>query len=541
MPVPENDAEFDFIVAGGGSAGCVVAARLSESGRYSVLLLEAGGKDRDPWIHIPVGIGLLNRPGINWMFSTEPEQGFNNRRIYQPRGKVLGGSSSINGMQYIRGTPADYDHWRQLGCEGWDWDSVLPFFKKSENQVRGADAYHGVGGPMTISDQIPSPLNDRFLAAGLEAGMPRNTDFNGASQEGVGYYQRNTRNNLRASTARTFLKLVEGKANLTLATNAYITRVLIKGGRATGVEFRHGGMLKSARARREVIVSAGTFNSPKLLQLSGLGPAELLREHGIPVIRDMPGVGAHLQDHFYVKFSYRSNQPITMNDFANSWVAKTLGALRFALFRSGPMASTGISVAVFAKSRPELENPDLQINFWGWSVTQPNATRVRPDPFPGFTIMVVHLRPEFSGKVAIKSADPIADPAIHFNFMPPHFDSRPMLAGMKLIRRIAEQPALASIIQEELEPGPAVRTDAELETYLRSHGTSNNHAVGTCRMGMGADAVVDSRLRVHGIAGLRVADASIMPDLICGNTHAPVIMIGEKCAAMILEDATAAA
>ncbi len=531
---------FDFIVTGAGSAGCPVAARLSESGKYRVLLLEAGGPDRNPWIHIPLGYTkTYTDPRVNWMFESEPEAQLNGRTLYQPRGKVLGGTSSINGMVYMRGTPSDYDNWRQRGCEGWDWEHVLPFFKKAENQERGADEFHGVGGPLKVSNPVRTPLGDAMVAAAVEAGVPANPDFNGARQEGVGYYQTTTGNRRRWSAAKAYLRPAKNRANLTVATNAHATRVVIEDGRAVAVEYRTPKGLFTARCRGEVVVSGGVYGSPQLLQLSGLGPAALLQQLGIPVVRDMPGVGADLHDHFNTYLVWRCSQPVTINDLARSTMRKVQAAAQYAVSRSGHLSNAGIYAGALVKSDPRLEQPDLQINMFGWSAMERLRTGIKPHPFSAFTLSPVHLRPEGRGTVRIKSPDPLDPPAIQFNFLASDYDFQALIYGTRLSRKIAAQPALKPYVVEEVIPGPAVQSDDEITEEIRIRGVSNLHPVGTCRMGREVNAVVDPRLRVYGVAGLRVADASIMPQVPGGNTNAPSIMIGEKCAAMILEDARA--
>lgn len=531
---------FDFVVIGAGSAGCAVAGRLSTSGRYRVLLLEAGGRDRNPWIHIPLGyIKTYTDPRINWMFDSEPERQLNGRSLYQPRGKVLGGTSSINGMVYMRGTPADYDSWRQAGCEGWDWDSVLPFFKKAEDQERGADDYHGVGGPLRVSNGVRSQLGEAMIAAAIEAGIPANDDFNGACQEGVGYYQTTTRNGRRWSAARAYLRLGRSRDRLKIQTRALVTRIFIDGCRAVGVEYRLDGCPKLAYARAEIILCSGVFGSPQLLQLSGIGPAELLRRNGIAVSRDITGVGQNLHDHFNTHLIWRCNRRVTVNDLARSPALKFKAALQYAFNRSGHLAHTANYAGAFVRSDPRLEQPDLQINMSGWSTLQRSRTGVKPHPFPAFTFSVVHLRPHARGSVQIKSPDPLIPPAIRFNFLSSDHDFRALIYGMQLSRRITSQPALMPFIAEEVAPGPGVQGYSALANVLRARGVSNLHAVGTCRMGRDSGAVVDPRLRVHGLVGLRIADASIMPQIPGGNTNAPSIMIGEKCAAMVIEDALA--
>ena len=534
------EEEFDYIVTGAGSAGCAVAARLSESGRYRVLLLEAGGKDRNPWIHVPMGFSrLFADPNVNWMYESEPEAALNGRTMYQPRGKVLGGTSSINGMVYMRGNAADYDEWRQRGCTGWDYDSVLPFFKKAENQQRGASEFHGVGGPLTVSDQPRRyELADRVVAAAIEAGLPPNDDFNGARQEGAGYFQSTTGKSRRWSTATAYLRPARDRASLVVRPNAQATRVVIENGTATGVTYISGGISRSARSRGEVIVCGGVFNSPQLLQLSGIGPADLLQRMGIEVIRDVPAVGNHLQDHFYVRLAYRCTRPVTMNELANSLPRKILATARYMLFKSGPLAANGVTAGAFARSDPRLERPDLQFNFSPFSYASRGPSGAVAHDFPGFSLSAVHLRPDARGTVLLKSPDPLVPPAIRFNFLQTQYDIQTLTAGMRMVRAFTKQPSLASYVAEEIVPGSSVSSDAEFEESIRRNALSNLHPVGTCRMGLeGSDSVVDPRLRVHGVGRLRVVDAAIMPTVPAGNTNAPTIMIAEKAAAMILEDA----
>ncbi|MBX9699621.1 MAG: GMC family oxidoreductase N-terminal domain-containing protein, partial [Acetobacteraceae bacterium] len=434
----------------------------------------------------------------------------------------------------------DYDEWRQKGCTGWDYDSVLPFFRKAENQTRGEDEFHGVGGPLTVSDQpATSELTEALIDAAEQAGIPRNPDFNGARQEGAGYYQTTTSNRRRWSTAKAYLEPAKGRPNLTIRTLCQATRVLIEEGRATGVEYRSPRGIETARAQREVIVSGGAYGSPQLLMLSGLGPAAHLQEMGIAVQRDMPAVGANLHDHFGLYMQWRCTRPITFNDFEKSWPRKIAAAAQYALTRSGPMAVNGIRAGLFTRTDPRLERPDLQINLLEWSTQERSATRVRAHPFPGFTLCPVHLTPDGRGTVRLGSSDPFAAPVITFGFLGSDYDMRAMVEGAKLARRLVQQPALAPLAGEELFPGPGCASDADLERCVRDSGLTNHHPAGSCAMGTGTNSVVDPRLRVHGVGGLRVADASIMPAVVAGNTNAPSIMIGEKCAAMVLEDAAA--
>ncbi|MGE0768735.1 MAG: GMC family oxidoreductase [Hyphomicrobiaceae bacterium] len=534
-----TDETYDYIVSGAGSAGAAVAARLSESGRYRVLLLEAGPPDTNPWIHIPLGFAKTYvDPRVNWKFESAPQEKLNGRQIYVPRGKTLGGTSSINGMVYMRGHPRDYDGWRQQGCVGWDWDGVLPFFKKAQNQVRGASEFHGVGGPLNVSDAPErTELADALIEAAMGLGIPRTEDFNGKIQEGVGYYQTTTGKNRRWSSAKAYLLPARARANLVIRPEAQATRILFEGSRAVGIEYMSATGRRQARARREVIVSGGAYGSPHLLQLSGIGPAEHLREMGIAVVRDLPAVGSNLHDHFGIYLMWRCSKPITMNDLENSWPRKIVAALRYGLRRDGPMAANGIRAGVFTRSDPSLERPDLQINLLEWSTLERSVNRVVPHPFPGFTLGPVHLAPDGRGTVRLSSPDPLAAPRIEFGFLGSEYDMRAMLAGVKLARSLATQPAMRSYAVEELVPGPVAADDGDLEAFVRETGVTNHHPTSSCAMGTGTNSVVDPRLRVHGIDGLRVADASIMPSVVAGNTNAPSIMIGEKAAAMILEDA----
>ncbi len=535
--VPTTMSEtFDYIIVGAGSAGCVLANRLTASGRHRVLLMEAGGPDRNIWIHIPLGYGkLFHNPKVNWLYKTEPEPELDNRQIIQPRGKVLGGSSSINGLLYVRGQHEDFDRWRQLGNKGWGFADVLPYFRRAEHQERGDDEWHGRGGPLAVSNvSEPHPLCEAYIEAAQQAGHPRNDDFNGARQEGAGYFQLTAKNGRRWSTAVGYLKPARRRPNLKVETNTLATRVLLSGRRAVGVEYRQGGTTKTAHAKAEVIVAGGAFNSPQLLQLSGLGPADLLRSHGIAVIADMPGIGADLQDHLQIRMLYRCTEPITMNDVINNWRHRYRAGLRYILSRKGLLTIGAGYAGAFLRTRPELDTPDVQLHFLIFSADTAGAGL---HPFPGFMVSVCQLRPESRGFVRIKSNDPAQAPAIQPRYLSSRFDCDTVVAGMKQLRGIMAKPAMRRYIAEERAPGDACASDAELLAYARATGTTVYHPTSTCRMGPDPQAVVDERLRVRGIGALRVIDASIMPTVVSGNTNAAVIMIAEKGADLILEDA----
>src|SRR5215467_2257528 len=510
MPARTEAETFDYIVVVAGSAGCVLANRLTASGRHRVLLIEAGGHDRYFWVHVPLGYGkLFNDARVNWLYSSEPEPELDDRRIIQPRGKLLGGSSSINGLLYLRGQPADFDHWRQLGNAGWSFEDVLPYFRRAEDQERGADALHGTGGPLAVSDVCePHPLCEAFIEANQQAGFPRNDDFNGKDQEGAGYFQYTARNGLRRSTARGYLRQARGLPNLEVATNALATRIVMDGRRAAGIEYRRGDETHVASATREVILAGGAFNSPQLMQLSGLGPADLLRQHGIAVVADIPGVGADLQDHMQVRFQYRCTEPITMNDVVHNWRHRTLAGLRYFVTRKGMLAIGAGYAGAFLRTSPHLATPDVQLHFLIFSTDTAGAAL---HTFPGFIVSVCQLRPESRGFVRIKSGDPRDPPAIQPRYLTAKADRDTLVAGMRVLQKLMRQPAMRRYVAEERVPAPSVTTDEGLLAFARATSTTVFHPTSTCRMGPDPTAVVDERLRVRGIERLRVVDASIMP------------------------------
>ena len=527
--------DHDYIIVGAGSAGCVLAARLSEDPSTRVLLLEAGGKDSNPWIHIPVGyFKTMHDPKTDWRYRTEPEPSLNGRSLDWPRGKVLGGSSSINGLLYVRGQRQDFDHWRQLGNAGWSYDDVLPYFIKAQDQERGPDEWHGAGGPLAVSDmRVRRDVCDAFIAGAEEIGIPRNDDINGARQEGAGYFQLTARNGRRWSTAVGYLRSARRRPNLRIVTGAHVHRLRFEQRRAVGVRYAVGNEMHEARARAEVALCAGAIGSPQILQLSGVGPAALSRSHAIEPVHDLPGVGENLQDHLQLRAVYRCTRP-TLNDEVNNPVRKALMGVEYLLRRTGPMSMGASQVYVFARTRDELETPDIQFHFQPLSADKPGEGLHR---YSAFTASVCQLRPESRGRIRIKHPDPYAYPAIEPNYLATAQDRATAVAGLRMTRAIVGTHAMRPFVEKELLPGSGVRTDDELLEAARDIAQTIYHPVGTCAMGPGPGAVVDERLRVHGVGGLRVVDASVMPVITSGNTNAPTIMIAEKAADMIRTDA----
>ncbi len=530
---------YDYIVVGGGSGGSAVAARLSENARFKVLLLEAGEDDRWLWFNIPLGAGYvwLRNRGM-WRFHTEPEPFMAGRNMFWPRGRVLGGTSTINGMLWVRGEPAEYDHWRDLGNAGWGHSDVLPFLKRMEADPKGDPALRGRDGPIPITHLGRETLADAFHEACVQAGIPATADYNGRQYEGVGYLQNNTRAGLRMGGRETYLRQARGRENLTIATGARARRILFEKNRATSVAYTTGAGECVAEARHEIILCAGAVQTPQLLELSGIGDEALLRRVGIGVVHHLPGVGENCRDHLHTRISYECTRPITLNDIMRSPVRKALMGARFALTRSGHMAACTTHIHALAKTDPSLDRPDVKIQMHNLSAADPrHPTEIRFDEFPGFGIGSFALRPYSTGSIHIRSADPDEPPAIVANYLADERDRATSLAALRLTRRIAAQPALEKLIVREVRPGPGTVSDEALLDHIAKLGATSYHPTGTCKMGTDPMAVVDHRLRVHGVDGLRIADASIMPTMVSSNTNAPSFMIGERCAQFLFEDA----
>lgn len=531
---------FDYIVAGAGSAGCVLANRLSANGKYRVLLLEAGGRDFSPWIHIPVGyFKTLHNPKTDWCYKTEPDPGLNGRSIDWPRGKTLGGSSSINGLLYVRGQHEDYNHWRQLGNAGWAWDDVLPYFKRSEKQENGADDFHGADGPLSVSNmRVHRDVCNALIDAAEEIGIPRNPDMNGAKQEGAGYFQLTAKNGRRCSSAVAYLNPIRGKDNIDIMTHAHVTGLMFETGESRevkGINFHVKGEAKHATLKPggEVVLSAGAIGSPQILQLSGIGPGDVLQNAGVSMRHELAGVGKNLQDHLQIRMIYEVNVP-TLNDEINNVFRRTLIGAQYVLARRGAMAMGASQVCIFCKTKPELETPDIQFHFQPLSADKPG---IQMHPFSGITMSVCQLRPESRGRIDIVSPDPDTYPEIHPNYLSDPLDQETAVNGMRVSRALTQTKAMSPFIVEEKVPGATAESDEELLEMARNISQTIYHPTSTCKMGKDDNAVVDERLRVHGIERLRVVDASIMPTIVSGNTNAPTIMIGEKASDMILEDA----
>ena len=535
------EEQFDYIIVGAGSAGCALAGRLSENGRHRVLLLEAGGDDRKFWVQVPIGYGKsFYDPSVNWMYMTEPVPTAGNRPSYWPRGKVIGGSSSINAMVYIRGQAEDFEDWRAAGNPGWGWENVLPVYRRMESHEWGESTWHGGSGPLHVSapkDEL-HPLCEAYIKAGEEAGLPRNDDFNGASQEGVGTYHVTTRDGLRMSAARAYLWPARRRSNLRIEKHAMAERLLFDGTRATGVEYRCRGELKRAHANAEVIVSAGAVGSPLLLMRSGIGPAEDLKAAGIDVLVDRPGVGRNMQDHYIVDQTLKSSLP-TLNNTLTPWWGKLWAGLQYVTARRGPMCLSLNQGGGFFKTRPDLDRPNMQLYFSPLSYLKgPPGKRalMHPDPFAGFILSISPCRPTSRGYLRLRSADPAAAPEIHPNYLATEHDLQDNLEGLKFLRQLTSTPTMKDIVLEEIFPGPGVDSDEAMLDYIRAKGGSVFHPCSTCMMGSDAQTcVVDPSLKVYGVENLRVADASIFPTVTSGNINAPSIMVGEKASDIILQ------
>jgi choline dehydrogenase len=532
--------KFDYIIIGAGSAGCVLANRLSSNGRNSILVLEAGGSDRRFWVQTPIGYGkTFYDKRVNWGYLTEPEAGLNNRSSYWPRGKIVGGSSSINALVYIRGQQRDYNDWLEMGNPGWGWNDVLPYFIKSETNSRGGDAYRGDNGPLYVNDASKNyhPLCNTFIQAAKEYGLDYNPDFNGGSQEGVGLYQITTRNGFRMSAAKAYLRPALKRRNCVIELKAHVSRVLFENRIAKGVEYLQNGKIQHAYTNREVIISGGSVNSPQILQLSGIGPGKLLADHGIEIINPNESVGRNLQDHLAISHYYRSKVP-TLNNQLAPWWGKLLAGMKYVLFRQGPLSLSINQAGGFFKSRPDRPAPNLQIYFAALTyITAPPGERplMQPDAYPAFLNSVCQCRPTSRGFLEIQSTDPLDYPRIQPNYLSTEEDIQELVEGFHFLRKMAATDPLAQVIVEEITPGMEIADDADIVNDIKQRSDTVYHPTSTCMMGPDpGSSVVDNQLRVHNVGGLRVVDASIFPTVISGNTNAPAIMVAERAADLIL-------